>query len=176
MNNETSNNKAIEFGSLEFWEFYDRFVTTDSLVRLIEEPDYPLATQMHEITQVAHRARTIHSLSRPERGWKHHNAWLSLRHAEIQNSEGRVVTHMRPGDVIVVEHGWDRDVIITHCPIPRNIVCGYLLSGRWEPMIGLFLPLFDRETILNCVQLMATENAKESNELALEEARDWHWP
>jgi hypothetical protein len=172
----TEINGSIPFGSPQFWDLYDRFCTLTSLVKLSEDPAYPPAAQMHAITRAAHLTREIHRLSRPERGWAHHHAWLSLKTAPIQREDGEQSSIvMQAGDVIVVEHGWDRDVIITHSPIPRNIVCGYLLSGRWEPMIGLFLPLFDKETIMSCIRIRIEKNGEEALMLAREESRDWRW-
>jgi hypothetical protein len=130
---------------------------------------------VRSIIEAAHRDRAIHKLSRPERGWGHHQAWLAVRNAPIRNDRGDEAISIRVGDVIVVEHGWDRDVIITHNPIPRNIVCGYLLSGTWEEMVGLFMPLFDHATILKCIELRTAKNVSESLQLAEEESRDWGW-
>ena len=55
------------------------------------------------------------------------------------------------------------------------MVSGYLLSGKWEPMIGLFLPLFDKATIMTCIDLRMEQNVADAKELADEEARDWNW-
>ena len=81
---------------------------------------------------------------------------------------------MRPGDVLVWEPGWDRDVPITHTPISEH-VSGYFLSGAWEPMIGLFLPLFDKETIFLAIELRLQENVKDALELMKKESKDWGW-
>lgn len=165
----------IAFGSPEFWMLYDRLCNEEGIRNLVNNPSDPLAAQMHAITHAAHLTREIHRLTRPDRGWKHHNAWLSLKTEAIQRHDGEIADIMRAGDVVVVEHGWDRDVIITHCPIPRNIVSGYLLSGKWEPMIGLFLPLFDAQTIQMCIKIRMEKNLSETLYLAAEEARDWRW-
>ncbi|MBX4188121.1 MAG: hypothetical protein KW793_03225 [Candidatus Doudnabacteria bacterium] len=125
--------------------------------------------------KVAHEDGSIHRLSRAERGWENHKAWLAIHNAPIRNFEGEHKFYMRVGDVIVVEWGWDRDVIITHTPIPRNIVSGYLLSGKWEEMVGLFMPLFARSTILKCIELRAAKNVHEATMLAEQESRDWGW-
>lgn len=127
------------------------------------------------VMESAHRSRAIHRLSRPEKGWENHKAWLALRNAPIRNDRGDEAIYMRVGDVVVVEWGWDRDVIITHNPIPRNIVCGYLLSGRWDEMVGLFMPLFERQAIVKCIELRTSKNVREAIDLAEKEARDWRW-
>lgn len=162
-------------GTEAFWSVYDEFCHSAHLERLINNGDSHRAPQMRSIMEAAHRDRSIHRISRPERGWENHKAWFALRDAPIRNDRGDEAIYMRVGDVIVVEWGWDRDVIITHNPIPRNIVCGYLLSGKWEEMVGLFMPLFDRATILKCIELRASKNVIEAIQLAEEESRDWGW-
>jgi hypothetical protein len=168
---------TIVFGSPEFWSFYDEFCGGKSISKLNYQREYPLAVKMHEITYAAHSSRAIHELKRPERGWEHHHAWLALRTLEIPRQDNGAPSGLviRAGDIIVVEHQWDRDVIITHTPIPRNIISGYLLSGRYESMIGLFLPLFDRETIMRSINIRLGQNVEEGYQLAQEEARDWNW-
>lgn len=162
-------------GSKEFWDLYDEFCHPAHLERFIEKGTSHRTSQMCGVMEVAHRSREIHNLSRPDREWKNHKAWLALRDAPIRNDRGDSAVSMRAGDVIVVEWGWDRDVIITHTPIPRNIVCGYLLSGRWDEMIGLFMPLFERRTITKCIELRTAKNVREALALTEEEAQDWQW-
>lgn len=162
-----------DLNSGEFWRFYDEFCHPDHLKEFINTGDSCRANKMRDIMVKAHQSQAIHHLSRPERGWKSRKAWLALRNAPIINNRGHEVLYMRVGDVVVVERGWDRDVIITHNPIQRNIACGYLLSNRWEETVGLFMPLFDRKTIINCIKLRTTKNVKEALKLAEEEARVW---
>ena len=162
-------------GSEPFWDVYDEFCHPAHLERFNNKGGSHRAPQMRSAMEMAHQARAIHSLSRPERGWENHKAWLALRNAPIRNDRGDEAIYIRIGDVIVVEWGWDRDVIITHNPIPRNIVCGYLLSGKWEEMVGLFMPLFDHRTILKCIELRTAKNVREALKLAEEESRDWGW-
>jgi hypothetical protein len=158
-----------------FWAIYDEFCHPVHLEGFINTGESHRAPQMRSVMETAHKDRAIHRLSRVERGWENHKAWLALRDAPIRNDRGDEAIYMRVGDVIVVEWGWDRDVIITHNPIPRNIVCGYLLSGRWEEMVGLFMPLFDRRTIFKCIELRTAKNVREATQLAEEESRDWGW-
>jgi hypothetical protein len=176
MNDIVANKPAtIEFGGQEFWKLYDELCSPDSLSRLVNEgSEYPPASQMLRITKAAHLTRAIHTLSRSERGWGHHCAWLALKHQMIQNYEGQFGMDMRAGDVVAVEFGWDRDVVITHSP-SVSMVSGYLLSGKWEPMIGLFLPLFDKETILCAAKLRVAKNSEEAEKLAIKESEDWSW-
>ncbi len=163
------------FGSPEFWEFYDNFCSLTSLTKLVNEQGYELALHMHSIMHAAHLTRAIHKLSRPDREWNHHKAWLTLMNAPIQRDDGENGMWVRAGDVMIVEHGWDRDVFITHAPIERNMVSGYMLSGKWPPMIGLFMPLFDKATIVKCVELRTSKNVTEALELAEQESKDWRW-
>lgn len=162
-------------GSEAFWTMYDEFCHPVHLEKFINQSESHLAPWMQKIMEAAHRDRTIHRVSRPGRAWNNHKAWLALRNAPIRNDLGNPTLHMRVGDVIVVEWGWDRDVIITHSPIPRTIVSGYLLSGRWEEMVGLFMPLFDHATILKCIELRTSKNLTEALQLAEEESRNWGW-
>lgn len=175
MNTENSALVLPEFGSPDFWLLYDELCSKEGLTKLINEPNYQVAKIMNQVATAAHRTRAIHTLSRLDHGWKYHNAWFALRYAHIQNHNGDPFMNIRPCDVVVVEHGWDRDVIITHTPIETERVAGYLLSGKWEPMIGLFLPLFDAETIHQAIELRLEENANEARELAQKEAKDWGW-
>ena len=175
MNTTPTDVEQITFGGPEFWKIYDELCEPENLRKLVEDDEFPLAERLHRITKAAHLTRAIHILTRPERGWTYHKAWLSLKTVTIQKHDGNYATTMRSGDIVVVEHGWDRDVIITHCPIERNMVSGYLLSGKWEPMIGLFLPLFDKATIMTCIDLRMEQNVADAKELADEEARDWNW-
>lgn len=165
----------VERNLATFWSLYDRFCEPTHLTTFINEGVSDQAEQMRSATRAIHLDRTIHNLSRPQLGWNHHMAWLALSNAPIRNDMGQNVLYMRVGDVVIVEHGWDRDVIITHAPIDRNLVRGYLLSGRHEEMIGLFMPLFERYSILECIQLRMKKNVREATELAYQESDDWGW-
>lgn len=170
-----ANTVLPEVGTEAFWRLYDEFCHPENLKELIESGTSARVPQMRSIMESAHQSRAIHNLSRPEKGWRNHKAWLALRNAPIRNDQGYPGLYMRVGDVVVVEWGWDRDVIITHNPIPRNMVSGYLLSGKWEEMVGLFMPLFERRTIVRCIELRTAKNVREAIDLAEEEAQDWGW-
>ena len=166
----------IPFGSPEFWKFYDEFCKESNIAKLNHDPNHPMASQMQEITAAAHRTREIHDLTRPERHWGRRNAWLVLKTTEIPRYSGEQAGFfLRAGDVIVEEHQWDRDVIITHVPVIRNMVSGYLLSGKWECMVGLFMPLFDGDTIAICIKARLDKNLEDAWALAHEEAEEWKW-
>ncbi|MES2986014.1 MAG: hypothetical protein V4686_02720 [Patescibacteria group bacterium] len=164
------------FGSPEFWEFYDEFCKPENLEKFISDLEVSddASGKMHLIMHAAHLTREIHKLKRPEKGWKNHHAWLALKHAPIQRHDGNIFTSMSRGDVITVAHQWDRDIMITHNPISEH-VCGYLLGGKWEPMIGLFMPLFDKKTIMTCIELRCKKNLAEALEKAKEESATWYW-
>lgn len=166
-----------EIGTQAFWNLYDDFCKPDHLENLISKGvATPLSSAMCELMESAHRSKAIHSLSRVGRGWVYHKAWITLRNTEIRDYSGNhVAFEMRVGDVVVVETGWDRDVIITHNPIPRNIVSGYLLSGKWEGMVGLFMPLFDKDTIMKCIEFRTAKNIEDAIVLAKEESQTWQW-
>lgn len=163
------------FGSPEFWEFYDRFCESN-LVNLVEKPDHPEAVRMHQIMYAAQRSGELKKLCRPDREWKTIHAWLVLKPAQIQRPNGEFGMVVRAGDVLVVQHQWDRDVFITQTPINETHVSGYFLSGFWESMVGLFMPLFDRGTITRCVWIRAEKTLEETIERVNKEADDWSWP
>lgn len=163
-----------EIGSQAFWNLYDQFCNPVHLEKFIETGQSDLVSQMCQIMETSHRARTIHYISCPERGWRHHKAWLTLRNAPIRNDQGNPAVNMRIGDVITLEPGWDRDVMITHNPISEHI-SGYLLSGTWEEMIGLFMPLFDKATIMKCIELRNGKNVEEAITRAKKQAHEWVW-
>lgn len=157
-----------------FWNLYDWFCSATSLENFIKYGKSHSSSQMCAVMELAHRARTIHHISRPDRGWQHHKAWLTLRDASIRNDEGNIVINMQRGDVVVVEHGWDRDVFVTHSPIHER-TSGYLLSGKWEEMVGLFMPLFDKATILECIKIRTAKNVEEAIARAEKQANEWVW-
>lgn len=162
-------------GSKSFWNIYDKFCRSAHLRSFIKDGASNLAPQMCAIMEAAHRSREMHLIkSRPERGWRLHAAWLALRNAPVRNDRGVPVTYMRPGDVVVVEWGWDRDVVITHSPNTRTI-CGLIRSGKWNEEVGLFMPLFERCTIIQCIKWRTAKNALEALALAEKEAQDWDW-
>ncbi|NTV21997.1 MAG: hypothetical protein HGB03_00290 [Candidatus Yonathbacteria bacterium] len=163
-----------QIGSTKFWNLYDEFCHPDHLTRFVTDESSPLSTKMCMLMEEAHTTGTIHQISRPDRKWDRHMAWLALRAGRIFDTEGYLAMSMRPGDVIVVARQWDRDTPITHIPI-REHVSGYLLSGHWKEMVGLFMPLYEKETILKCIELRMTKNTKEAMERAQEESRIWGW-
>jgi len=163
-----------QIGSTEFWNLYDEFCHPDHLTKFVTDESSPLSIKMCMLMEEAHTTGIIHHISRPERKWYREMAWLTLRIGSIFDTEGHLVMSMRPGDVIVVARQWDRDTPITHVPI-REHVSGYLLSGHWKEMIGLFMPLYEKETILKSIELRMTKNTKEAMGRAREESRIWGW-
>lgn len=129
---------------------------------------------MHAITYKAHRTKAIHTLSRVDRNWRIHNAWLVLKSVNIQRFDGERGKDVSAGDVLTVDHGYDRDTFVTHTPI-NTFVGGYLLSGKWEPMIGLFLPLFDKKTIISAIEIRLAQSVRDAMEFAKDAARDCRW-
>ncbi len=168
--------QSIPFGSDAFWHLYDRICSEKSIRRLIEGLNDPCVIIMQHITEAAHRSREIHTLTRPGRGWMHHHAWLALRNASILTFDGSTIgLDVRAGDVFIVEHGWDRDTFLTHCPIDGRCVSGYFLSGKWPDMVGLFMPLFDAPTIRRCIQMMLQKNHETALHKMEQASKDWGW-
>lgn len=165
-------------GSPDFWHLYDSLCLPEALKRLIEHrEESDLVLQMRTVMRETHASKNLHRLMRPERGWTGPRAWLALGNAPMRNLDNpnQIVNWFRTGDVLVVEFGWDRDVIITHSPIERNLVSGYILGSKQDEMIGLFMPLYEASTIHHCIKLRLARNTREAIELAEQEALDWNW-
>lgn len=157
-----------QVGSDAFWDFYDKFCAHEHLKEFITTGKSQLAPLMKQIIEASHIEKGIYNISRPSRQWVKQKAWLAIRNATILNDEGRYGTFVRAGDVMYINHGWDRDVVITHSP-PLEDVSGYLLSGRWPDMVGLFMPLFDLQTVHECIRLRLKKNEEECLYKAAEE-------
>ena len=174
-NDNTEQRVTVEFGSPGFWALYDELCTKENLKKLIEGNNRTLVSHMQAIVRLAHRTGMIHSLARLDRGWERQMAWLVLRDAPIQKQDGQIWIQMRPGDVVIMDRGEGMDVIATHVP-EQVIPSGYLLSGRWDPMIGLFLPLFEMATVMDAIRLRLEQNTKNSLILLDKGSRNWGWP
>lgn len=173
----TNPNPAAELGTPEFWQFYDRFCSPKHLTAFIQDGKSAMGEAMQVLMRIAYEQKVVRKLSRPERHWDNYKAWLCLRNEQLmyQDGSGRIAMYMRAGDVVVVEHGWDRDIPITHSPIERGIVSGYFVHSGTPERVGLFMPLFTQDTILKCIELRLEKNMREAMELAHQEARDWGW-
>jgi hypothetical protein len=158
----------------EFWEQYDTFCEPNHLQRIISGENTDLQKVMCTTMRDAHKSRGIYDINRPKKGWQHRKAWLALRNEPVRNDRGDPAFYVRVGDVAVIEFGWDSDNIITHCP-PRCVPGGYLLSGKWNEMIGLFMPLFDRATIERCIELRMAQNVRDTLILTEKASQDWRW-
>lgn len=163
-------------GSPEFWALYDKFTgDEEEIERLMDDPESPLALQMYDAIKAPHETGTIYRLNNFDRGWVSINAWLALKPGFIRGADGTPCIRVRAGDVMAVQHQWDRDCVITHCPSPI-FMSGWFLHAEWEPVNGIVLPLFDKETILRCIRLRIEKNADEALHSAEEEAEEWGWP
>lgn len=167
-----------KIGSSEFWEFYDDFCLPENLEKFINTPeinDEP-SGKMHLIMHAAHMTREIHRLKREEKGWKCHHAYLALKSVQLRTICGEhFFTTICRGEVVTIQHQWNRDVPITHFPINTNIQCGYFTDGAFPEKVGLFLPLFDKKTIMTCIELRLKKNMKDAIVMAEKESRDWGW-
>ena len=162
----------IGFGSKEFWELYDKFCLPKNLSEFILGIDYFLVDHLRVILTKVCKNRSIDKLTRRERGWKGHKAWLILHDAKVKNSGVGNTTLMRCGDVVIALN-LGKDLIITHSPI---IQCssGYILNTKWEPM-KVILPLFDEETVRECIRLRLLKNKEEALLRMINEARNQGW-
>jgi len=86
----------------------------------------------------------------PDNEEKSIDAFISVRTTSVFNRDGGWAMDIEEGDVIVLQHGWDRNIIVTHLPmntcnpIPfllKDTVRGYGLKGVW-------LPIFDPSKII----------------------------
>ncbi len=166
-----------EVGSPAFWRLYDDFCKPKHLKLHVSGEQTEINLRIQEIMKKEHHLGTIRVANRPEKNWKFPMAWLGLRNEPVRNDRGEPAFYVRSGDVMVVEHGWDRDVFTTHTPIHEH-VCGFILSPSpaWQEMVGLFMPLFDKKTILRCVKLRAEKNVQEAIARAEKQAFEWAWP
>ncbi len=164
-------------GSIEFWNAYDAFFNEAHLKEFTEGSRSPLVSDLCTALATAHYTGELHKLIRPDRGWHIINAWVALRGEYLRDEVGHPVITVRQGDVIVVQHQWDRDVFITHCPA-TECICGAIFGGmrRWPESFGTFMPLFSQASILACIQLRLTKNHNEGMDAAFKEATAWNWP
>ncbi len=152
----------MSFNTDIFWQLYDQFVETDFR-------DQQLNSRISQI--VRENIEEIFQLKREEKGWQIIRAWIAIRDQQLFSREGKLACSIRCGDVIVVEYHWDRDVVITHVPMPE-MVCGPLLG--WEQSHGLFLPLFDKIVIEKAIRLRLDEDVKDAIARFEEEKKFWH--
>jgi len=156
----TSEQKQVLDTNL-FWSLYDRYVLGDFR-------DEELNRKLSELTK--NHIREMFQLERLEKGWKTIRAWIALDHCHVRNDEGQSVFFVTLGDVVIINYGWDRDITITHSPI-EEFVSGNLL-GR-EQCQGLFLPLFEADTIERAIRLQLKEIEKAALEKFAEEKGYW---
>ncbi len=164
-------------GSTEFWKAYDAFFNEPHLSGFMKGSESPLANELRAALATAQSTGEVNKLVRPDRGWHIVNAWVALRREYLRDEVGHPVIAVRRGDVIVVQHQWDRDVFITHCPA-TECICGAIFGGmrRWPETFGTFMPLFSQASILACIRLRLTENHSEGMDAAFKEATAWNWP
>ncbi len=162
-----------EIGSDVFWNLYDEFCTKE-LIGLTSGKSGDLCLKLQEVLRTGHS--NIVKLARIGKGWHYPKAWLVLRGEHVMNMEGtHVFITLEAGDVMTREFGWDRDVFVTHSPIIER-VSGQFLNQQWpNAEKGLFLPLYDKATIMKAVRAKAERNLTKTLEKAEEEARDWQW-
>lgn len=161
-------------GTEAFWAIYDEFCRLDEFVELARSKQSELCLKLQQILRTGHME--IVKLARPEKGWHYPKAWLVMRYEHILDpSGGYVVMALDAGDVMTREFGWDRDVIVTHSPIIER-VSGQFLGQQWpNAEKGLFLPLYDKATIMTAIKAKAERNLARTLEKAEEESRDWQW-
>lgn len=155
---DNTHNKRV-FGE-DFWKIYDAFCAPDHLSELMKGNITKLTLAMRRIISDIHSAGVMSSISRPSRMWETQTAWVALRDETVLDGCGERYTHIRTGEVMYINQGFDRDIVITHSPVLES-VSGYLLSGKWPNMIGLFMPLFDLTTIHVCIQLRLKKNEED---------------
>lgn len=153
--------KSVGWGTEEFWTLYDWFMHRDRLIKLSENELVDHANQVHMLAAEAQRGGKLQSLQRPCLGWSNPHAYLVLKYQMIPRPDGQFGINVSAGDVMFVEYGWDRDSIMTHGPI-HSQVSGYFLSGKWPEMIGLFLPIFGFDKVIEAIQIRIKQNAIDS--------------
>ncbi len=158
-NGENGPSSLFHQGNPEFWEAYEIFLRRESLKRFVVSPQNDLACRMRELLLgIQGEKQASITPIRPEFNWNYPLAWLVLRNETILDAQGAgPLVVVQAGDVMLEDRSFDRDVFITHAP-RRELVGGYMLSGRWENMRGLFLPLFTDMAVKHAVALRLAQN------------------
>jgi hypothetical protein len=144
-----------------FWKLYDQYVLTD----------FRQTKMNNHLSDIAAKSpMAIRTLVRPEKNWKTIWSWIALKHKTLFDTEGYPAFDLYCGDVVVVEHEWDRDTIITHVP-RRSMVCGPLLNR--EQSFDLFIPLFGADVIERAILSRVEESRQEIFAYVKEEKQYW---
>jgi len=161
-----------KIGTPEFWELYDKFVCYIEFPELLSGVQSNACAKLREILRAGHKE--IARLPRPEKDWHLPMAWLVLRNEQVISADGsHVLMQLEAGDVMLGEPRGDRAVFVTHSPIIERSLLQFL-GQRWPgAKKGVFLPLYDKETLMKAVRLKANKNATRCLDKAEEVAQIW---
>lgn len=75
--------------------------------------------------------------------------YVSLKSSIIHTADGVVVRQILRGDVLVLQHGWDRNVLLTQTPYDDGTPIPFALkdTNRISGYKGVWLPIFDKSKI-----------------------------
>ena len=75
--------------------------------------------------------------------------YVALKSSIIHTSDGVVVRQIFRGDVLVLQHDWDRNVLITHTPYDDGTPIPFALkdTNRISGYKGVWLPIFNKSKI-----------------------------
>lgn len=162
-------------GDQAFWTLYDEFCQQENLQYLIETGTALHLAKIKTLMDAGHRSKELFTLGRSERGWKMIKAWLVIEKRDVLHEGGYPWLSLRVGDVIGIQPSWDRVGILTHVPINNNLPRGRLHHTQEGETIGCFMPLYERNTIMTCIQARLTMNARMALMETMVEANEWKW-
>ena len=155
------------FDAAKFWELYDRYRESVKSLR-----DDALSGELG--IELAHCYRQIRDLVRPASGWMTIFGWVALRGQQYMTHDGSGVgLVIDRGDVLIQQHNWDRDVIVTHAPLNTNRVSGWILRAKFGEAIGLWLPVYDPALLGQAIELRMKESRDAAIKFFEEEAAHW---
>lgn len=148
------------FDADQFWKLYDTYLNSDFRNATINAHlSYELA--LHP---------KVWELTQPEKDRLHIRGWIALQYRDFFNDDGKRVLVMQTGDVVIQQHGWDRDIMVTHSPY-KEWVSGWLIGGPQS--VGLFVPIFDASHLEKAILMRLREEKERILKLFYEEKACW---
>lgn len=142
-----------------FWLAYDEYIATSN------------KNLKQALLEYLAEHQDIKLLTRPELNWNHILAWEVLRPHTFYFPRAVIPFQVFEGELIVVEEGWDRDVLFTREP-RQELISGPLMRlDAVEERI--FLPLFDATVVRNKTLAYSQLTLKEQLEFLDEQEKYW---
>ena len=149
---------------ISFWKFYGN----DYLCSNFRD-----AERNRRLSSLLGQIPDLRALKHPQKNWIHILGWIALRDQSFFNhQDGQFVLSVRTGDILIEQHPWDRDVIVTHVPMIEH-VSGWLLNPNYEEAKGLWVPIFN-PLILKCaLQIRLLEIREQAEKFFETEKASW---